>query len=97
MIFECPNGHQVFAPWEKLRTRRDCPSCKQKTFTQKEGEILPKPKGATRILALDQATKVTGYSIFDNGKLVKVGTFNTTSDDEVARCVSVKNWFLSMI
>ena len=97
MIFECPNGHQVFATWEKLRTRRECPSCKQKTFSQKEGEILPKPKGATRILALDQATKVTGYSIFDNGKLVKVGTFNTTSDDEVARCVAVKNWFLSMI
>ena len=58
---------------------------------------MPKPKGATRILALDQATKVTGYSIFDDGKLVKVGTFTTTSDDEVARCVSVKNWFLSML
>ena len=58
---------------------------------------MPKPKGTTRILALDQATKVTGYSIFDDGKLVKVGTFTTTSDDEVARCVSVKNWFLSML
>jgi hypothetical protein len=53
MIFECPNGHQVFAPWEKLRTRRDCPSCKQHSFGQGDGKILPKPKGATRILALD--------------------------------------------
>ena len=97
MIFECPHGHQVFAPWQKLRTRRDCPVCKQNSFTQNAEEILPKPKGATRILALDQATKVTGYSIFDDGKLVKVGTFTTTSDDEVARCVSVKNWFLSML
>ena len=97
MMFECPKGHQVFAPWEKIRTRRDCPSCKQQAFTQKEGEVLSKPKGATRILALDQATKVTGYSIFDNGKLVKVGTFHTSSDDEVARCASIKNWFLSMV
>lgn len=32
MTFECPNGHQVFVPWEKLRTRRDCPVCKQTTF-----------------------------------------------------------------
>ena len=32
MTFECPNGHQVFVPWEKLRTRRDCPICKQTTF-----------------------------------------------------------------
>jgi Holliday junction resolvasome RuvABC endonuclease subunit len=58
---------------------------------------VPKPKGATRVLALDQATKVTGYSIFDDGKLVKYGTFHTTSDDEIARCASVKNWFLSML
>lgn len=96
LIFECPNGHQVFAPWKKLRTRRECPICKQVTFQQTD-KIVPKPKGATRILALDQATKVTGYSIFDDGKLVKYGTFQTTSDDEVARCVSVKNWFLSML
>lgn len=97
LIFECPNGHQVFAPWKKLRTRRDCPICKQSSFSQNDNKIIAKPKGATRILALDQATKVTGYSIFDDGKLVKVGTFFTTSDDEVARCVSVKNWFLSML
>lgn len=96
MTFECPNRHQVFAPWKKLRTRRDCPLCKEVTFQQSD-KILPKPKGATRILALDQATKITGYSVFDDGKLVKYGTFNTTSDDEVARCASVKNWFLSMI
>ena len=96
MTFECPNGHQVFAPWKRLRTRRDCPMCKETTFQQNE-KILPKPKGAIRVLALDQATKVTGYSIFDDGKLVKYGTFHTTSDDEVARCALVKNWFLSML
>lgn len=96
MTFECPQGHTVFAPWKKLRTRRECPICRQTTFQQSD-KILPKPKGATRILALDQATKVTGYSIFDDGKLVKYGTFSTASDDEVARCVAVKNWLISMI
>ena len=97
MMFECDNGHQVYAPWKKLRTRRDCPVCKKQSFGQNDNQILPKPKGATRILALDQATKVTGYSIFDDGKLVKVGTFTTSSDDEIARVVSVKNWFISML
>lgn len=96
MSFECNNGHNVFAPWKKLRTRRECPICKQITFQQTD-KIIPKPKGATRILALDQATKITGYSIFDNGELVKYGTFQTTSDDEVARCVAVRNWLVSMI
>jgi hypothetical protein len=32
MSFECNNGHNVFAPWKKLRTRRECPICKQTTF-----------------------------------------------------------------
>ena len=36
-------------------------------------------------------------SIFDGDKLVKYGTFVTSSDDEVARCVAVKNWFVSML
>ena len=96
MTFECPEGHQVFAPWKRLRTKRECPICKQNTFQQSD-KIIPKPKGVKRILALDQATKVTGYSIFDGDKLVKYGTFTTSSDDEVARCVAVKNWFVSML
>jgi hypothetical protein len=53
MIFECPNGHQVFAPWKKIRARRDCPTCKQNSFSQNDGKIIPKPKGAKRTLALD--------------------------------------------
>jgi hypothetical protein len=32
MTFECPNGHQVFAPWKRLRTRRECPLCKETAF-----------------------------------------------------------------
>ena len=97
MVFECQNGHKVYTSWGKIRARRECPVCRHQDFTQVEDKILTKPKGATRILALDQATKTTGYSIFDDGKLVKVGTFTTTSDDEIARCVAVKNWFLSML
>lgn len=96
MTFECPSGHQVFAPWKRLRTKRECPICKQTTFQQSD-KIIPKPKGATRVLALDQATKVTGYAIFDDGKLVKYGSFATTQDDEIERCVTVKNWLVSMI
>lgn len=96
MTFECPEGHQVFAPWKRLRTKRECPICKQNIFQQSD-KIIPKPKGVKRILALDQATKVTGYSIFDGDKLIKYGTFTTSSDDEVARCVAIKNWFVSML
>lgn len=32
MTFECENGHQVFAPWKRIRTRRECPRCKESSF-----------------------------------------------------------------
>jgi hypothetical protein len=28
MTFECPEGHRVFLPWKKIRSRRECPTCK---------------------------------------------------------------------
>lgn len=97
MQFECPEGHRVFAPWKKLRTRRECSICKQNVFVKADNEILTKPKGAKRILALDQASKVTGFAIFDNGQLVKYGKFATSSDDDIERFSAVKAWLVSMI
>ena len=97
MIFECPEGHRVFVPWKKIRTKRECPTCKQKQEIKQDGEVLPKPKGVKRTLALDQASKVTGYAIFDDTKLVKYGTFSTSSDDDIERFAMIRAWLLSMI
>ena len=97
MTFECPEGHRVFVPWKKLRTKRECPTCKQKQEVKQDGEVLPKPKGVKRTLALDQASKVSGYAIFDDTKLVKYGTFATSSDDDIERFAMMRAWLLSMI
>lgn len=97
MEFECPEGHKVFAPWKKIRTQRLCPVCKQNMFKQMGNIIKPKVKGENRILALDQASHVTGYSIFDGGKLTSYGTFETKESEEGRRCHEVKVWLLSMI
>lgn len=97
MTFRCPAGHDVFATWKKIRSKRDCPICKQKSLIKHDGEILPKPKGVKRILALDQASKVTGYAVFDDTKLVKYGTFTTNAADDVERFAMVRAWLLSMI
>jgi hypothetical protein len=55
MTFECPEGHRVFIPWKKLRTKRECPTCKAAAhnLVENEGEVLPKPKGIKRTIALD--------------------------------------------
>lgn len=66
-------------------------------MARSDGEILPKPANAYRLLALDQASHTTGYAIFDNGALVKYGRFHTDLDDEIARDSLIKSWFVSML
>lgn len=97
MIYECPEGHRVYAPWKKMRSRRECPVCKGNNLANPNGEVFTKPVNTYRILALDQASHTTGYAIFDNANLVKYGTFNTDLTDEMARCSLIKSWLLSMI
>ena len=97
MTFECPKGHRVFMPWKKLRGKHECPTCKQKQEFEQITTVQPKPKGVKRTLALDQASKVTGYAIFDDTKLVKYGTFTTTAEDDIERFAMVRAWLLSMI
>ena len=94
--FECNEGHKVFLPYKNVRDKWECPIC-QKNQLKKYTEVKPKPKDTFRILALDQATKVSGYSIFDNQTLVAKGTFKTTLDDEIARDNAIKNWLISMV
>lgn len=96
MIFECNEGHRVYAPWKKIRQKRVCPICQQ-NFEKREQTIIPKPKDKNRVLALDQATKITGWSIFDGAQLVKFGTFETSLNEEIARDNAVKIWLISMI
>ena len=95
--FECEEGHEVYTSWKKIRTKRDCPICKQNKFKKLVESVKPKPRGAKRILALDQATHTTGWSIFDGDQLVRYGTFNTEIKDETARINTIKNWVVSMI
>ena len=97
MEFLCDEGHSVFAPWKKLRQSRECPICKQNQFKNQDLKIISKKKGAFRVLALDQATYTTGFSVFDDKQLVKFGTFETHLDDEIARDHKIKEWLISMI
>ena len=33
--FKCEEGHSLFAPWKKIRTRRECPRCKDNKLKEK--------------------------------------------------------------
>lgn len=97
MNFKCSEGHNIFLTWEKTRGKFVCPVCKNNRYKNIESEVISKKKGDQRVLALDQATKITGYSIFDNKKLIHYGTFETCLEDEIARDSAIKTWLLSTL
>jgi Holliday junction resolvasome RuvABC endonuclease subunit len=97
LIFECPEGHRVYSSWKKIRTQRTCPICQNNPLKNIDTKVIPKEKGITRILALDQATRITGWSIYDEKELIKYGLFETSLDDEIARDHAIKEWVINMI
>ena len=97
MKFECTEGHTIYAPWKKLRNKIECPICKQNIYKNTETKVVSKKKGEKRILALDQATKVTGYAIYDGEELVKYGTFSTYKDSQEDKFSEVRGWLINMI
>lgn len=97
LIFLCEEGHEVYSTWKKIRNRRDCPRCKDKKLKEQVFKAEPKAKNIKRVLALDQASYITGWSIYDNNKLIRYGTFKTNLSNEVARYSAIKTWVLSML
>ena len=97
LTFECNEGHKIYLPYKKVRDKWECPICKQNQYNNFSNEIIPKDKTIQRSIGLDQATHITGYSIFDNGKLVNAGIFEADADDEIERDIEIKNWLIQLI
>ena len=97
MEYECNEGHRVFAPWKKIRQKRVCPICEKNELKTSDIKIVQKKSGKYRTLGLDQATHITGWSIFDDKELIAYGTFTASNKDEIARDCEVKRWLIQMI
>lgn len=50
-----------------------------------------------RLLALDQASAVSGYAIFEDGKLIKYGAFSVDDEKITTRLVKIKKYVLDLI
>ncbi len=97
MEFACPEGHKVFSTWEKLRKKRECPICNKNHLKQEQFQVVPKDKNKYRILALDQSTHLTGWSIYDNDALIAYGVYDAKEIKQMERFNEVKEWLVSMI
>ena len=97
LTFICNEGHEINIPYKKVRDKWECPLCKANKYYNFSEEVKPKSKGVQRAIGLDQATHITGYSIFDNEELIYAGTFEATADDEIERDVQIQNWLIQLI
>lgn len=50
-----------------------------------------------RILALDQASRTTGYSIFEDGKLIDYGHFTVSDSDLGVRLMKIRDKLIVML
>lgn len=97
MTFECNEGHKVYLPYKQVRDKWECPLCKKNQYYQFDTKVVKKDKQKQRVIALDQATHTTGYSIFDNEELIYSDVFEANEDNEIDRDIEIRNWLIQMI
>lgn len=95
----CPKGHQQFQTYRQWRKRPICEKCEAgDPYKIKKNKVPIKAIDTRRVLALDAATNITGYAIYDNEVLVSYGTYKTDENkDATARINEVKKWLQAMI
>ena len=95
MKFKCPNGHENFYTMEYWRRHKECPICKSNRYYAMN-DTAPKSKGF-RILAFDQASGVSGWSVFDGSDLIKFGHWDSKGSHSADKISKTKQWAASMI
>ena len=95
----CPNGHKQLKTYGDWRKHPICEQCMAgDPYKIKKNKVPIKTIDTQRLLALDAATNISGFSIFDNGELISYGTYKTdSSKDAEARINDVKKWLIAAI
>ena len=94
----CPEGHKVFISLKKWRRKQECPTCKTNSYAAVEEVVsVQKKSGSYRILALDDSTTKTGWSVFDGAQLIGYGKIEMTQSTPLERISALKQWLLSML
>ena len=91
---QCPAGHKQEQTFEQWRKHKLCDICMAgDPYKIKKNKVPQKGTDTQRILALDAATGVTGYAIYDDKILVGYGTYRTSASlSATERINQVKNW-----
>lgn len=96
---ECPKGHKQTFTYEQWRKHPICEVCQGGDTTRvKKRDVPPKPLDAQRVLALDAATNITGWAVYDNGTLVSYGTVKMDRNDSTEKRINdMKKWLARVL
>lgn len=73
-----------------------CPTCEENKC-KGNAQKIAKSKGVFRVLALDDATEKTGWSIYDDISLVSSGVIEFNQSDTIERISKMRKWLSDMI
>lgn len=90
----CPKGHPQTKTYGDWRKHPICEKCMAgDPYKVKKNNVPIKKIDTVRTLALDAATGITGYALYDDDVLVSYGTFKVEKDlDAEERINKVKHW-----
>lgn len=91
MDFKCPEGHSLQLTLKQWRKNPQCNICEHTSV------IKEKNKNAQRIIALDNATHITGWAVFDNKELISYGKYTTKSNDTSDRILEMGDWLTNLL
>lgn len=94
---ECNLGHFLTMSLHQVRRGERCPVCERIKTNKINVKMEKKEKGVLRIMALDQSTTETGFSVFDNAELVHSGSIALPGDEPMDRIVYLVEWVMSCI
>ena len=95
---KCPEGHTQFMSYGQWRKNPVCAICLAgDPYKVKKNKVPTKTIGTYRVIALDAATRITGYSVYDNNTLVSYGTFRANDADTTERINEIKHWLETII
>lgn len=95
MEMKCPERHKCFMSLEKWRRGKKCELCESNPYANMSVKV--QKKTGYRILAFDQASITSGWSVFDDDKLMGYGSYTAGGNDHVSRVSNTKAWVVHLI
>ena len=92
MSAKCPEGHVVDVTLKQWRKSSSCPVCNHDSVLKSKGRTIK-----NRVIAIDDATQISGWAVFDDSELVSYGKFAAKAGEASDRIVEIGDWLIGLL